>query len=224
MDKVGHTQTAWFLSDVSYRSLAWSGINDNRAAVYGSLISFSYLTSIELMDAYSKGWGFSMGDMCANSIGSLLFLFQQLRWKEQRIQLKYNFLPSPYAKYRPDIFGVGFFPQALKDYNGQAYWLSTNPNSWAECSWPQWLNIAIGYSADGMTGGRENLFPLLGPNEAPPFFKRTRQMYISFDFDLHKIPAKRNWFKALRTVFGFIKIPAPAIGINGQGSFLFSIR
>jgi hypothetical protein len=44
----------------------------------------------------------------------------------------------------------------LKDYNGQTYWLSVNlhiPSPKAQKT--QWLNLAIGYGADGMITGRK---------------------------------------------------------------------
>ena len=45
----------------------------------------------------------------------------------------------------------------LKDYNGQTYWLSANLKSFFPGSnIPPWLNVAIGYGADGMFGGFEN--------------------------------------------------------------------
>jgi hypothetical protein len=48
--------------------------------------------------------------------------------------------------------------QMLKDYNGQTYWLSVNLHSFYKGSKiPKWLNLAIGYGANGMlTGNGEN--------------------------------------------------------------------
>jgi hypothetical protein len=225
MDKVGHTTTSYFLGRFCGQTLLWSGVPKKKSALIGGGIGLAYLTAIEVMDGYSVGWGFSPGDMLANTLGTGFYVSQELLWEEQRINLKYNFLPSTYSKYRPDLFGVGFFPQALKDYNGQAYWLITNPTDWGSSKrWPSWLSLALGYSADGLTGGSENQFPLLEANQTAPTFSRTRQVYLSIDIDLYQIEARRNWFKAVRSIFGFVKIPAPAIGIDGQGKFLYGIR
>ena len=170
------------------------------------------------MDGFSSGWGFSTGDMVANISGAGIFIAQEALWGEQRIKLKYNFLPSSYAQYRPDLLGESWIEQALKDYNGQAYWLTTNPNKWGlSDKWPRWLDLAFGYSASGMTGGFENQFPLLEQGTEEPSFDRVREYYLSLDIDLSEIPAKRNWFKVFRSFVGFIKIPAPAIGVNSNG-------
>lgn len=225
MDKIGHTLSAYYIGEVSHTTLQWCGVKEKKAIWYGGLTGLGYLTVIEVFDGFSEEWGFSWGDMAANAAGSGLYIGQELLWEEQRIRMKYNFIPSPYAKYRPSTLGVGFLAQSLKDYNGQAYWLSTNPNSWVELDrWPKWLNLAFGYSADGMTGGDRNVFPLWEPGQSIPEFTRTRQYYLSLDLNLHGIPAKRNWFRAFRSVFGFIKVPAPALGINSKGDWLFEIR
>ena len=73
--------------------------------------------------------GASWGDLIANTSGTFAFISQELFWKEQRIQMKYSFKPSKYAKYRPDLLGSNFLQQSLKDYNGQVYWLSFNINA-----------------------------------------------------------------------------------------------
>ena len=75
--------------------------------------------------------------------GTFVFIGQELLWKEQRIQMKYSFKPSEYAKYRPDLLGSNFLQQSLKDYNGQVYWLSFNINAFKKTSLPDWLNVAL---------------------------------------------------------------------------------
>lgn len=225
MDKLGHTLTAYQVSAFCDRSLRWSGLAPRKAMWIGSATSLAYLTTIELMDAYSVGWGFSTGDAIANAAGCGLYISQEILWQEQRLRMKFNFLPSPYAQYRPDLLGVGFAAQMLKDYNGQAYWLCSNPHDWINGGeWPKWLDLALGYSASGMTGGTENAFPLLNNGAEAPDVTRVRQYYLSLDLNLHALPARRAWFRAFRNVFAFIKIPAPAIGIDSNGRIIGGLR
>lgn len=225
MDKVGHAMTAYAITEASDHALRYSGVNRRTSVAVGAAVCLSYLGMIEVFDGYSAGWGFSVGDMAANFAGVGVYAGQEWLWDEQRIRMKFNFLPSPYAAYRPDALGNTFAEQMLKDYNGQAYWLSSNLHHWMDAGrWPKWLNFAVGYSARGMTGGRENSFPLLQPGEPVPQFAREREFFLSLDIDLYGIEAKRNWFRAFRTVFGFVKIPAPAIGITSEGNFIGGIR
>jgi hypothetical protein len=61
---------------------------------------------------------------------------------------------------RPNVLGENFLQQTLKDYNGQTYWLSINVASFLsdDTRFPKWLNVAVGYGADGLIGGTENKF------------------------------------------------------------------
>jgi hypothetical protein len=127
---------------------------------------------------------------------------------------------SKYAKYRPDLLGSTVAERIFKDYNGHTIWLSVNPSSFSSGSkFPAWLNIAAGYGAEGMLGGIAN--PKQYNGEALPVFKRYRQFYISPDIDLTRIKSNSAVINTLKEVFGFIKIPAPAIEFNGKGDFRF---
>jgi hypothetical protein len=107
----------------------------------------------------------------------------------------------------------------LKDYNAQAYWLSANLNAFFPGSGlPRWLNISVGYGADGMFGGFENKWSDNAGNEIDRSdIPRKRQFYLSPDIDFTKITTNKRW---LRTVFTFLnafKCPAPAISIDSHG-------
>ena len=51
-------------------------------------------------------------------------------------------------------------------------------------SFPNWLNAAVGYGAEGMIGARTN--PAAIGNKIIPDFKRYRQYYFSLDADLKR--------------------------------------
>jgi hypothetical protein len=105
--------------------------------------------------------------------------------------------------------------QILKDYNGQTYWLSANIRSFTKTSKiPKWLNIAIGYGAEGMVTGNEEFVNTIFLPES----KRFRQFYLSLDVDLTKIETKSHFVKTILTIFNTIKIPAPTFEIRGCGS------
>jgi hypothetical protein len=198
--------------------LKWSGVERKKAIWYGGMLGSVYLSTIEILDGYSSEWGFSIGDFAGNTAGSLLVIGQELAWNEQRVVLKYSFRQSEFAEYRPQLLGNNLQENILKDYNGQTYWLSVNPSSFMSSAtkFPKWLNIAIGYGADGMTGGDFNP-PYINEDGKQVHFERYRQYYLSFDVDLTRIKTRSRF---LRTVFysvGFIKIPAPALEFSEKG-------
>jgi len=220
MDKFGHTSSSYGISCKCYYLLKWSGVKENKALLYGGTMGFIYLTAIEMLDGFSKEWGFSPGDEIANALGSSLFIGQQLLWKDQRLTLKWSFHHTSYSKYRPDLLGKNLAENALKDYNGQTYWLSINIKSFLsqESKFPAWLNIDLGYGADGMLGGRSN--PTAYEGNILPIFKRGRQFYLSPDLDLSRIKTKSVLLKTVFNFLGFLKFPMPAIEYNASGKKL----
>lgn len=223
MDKVGHSMTSYYIGKVGFEALKWSGLSTKKSIWFGGTLGFAFLSTIEVFDGFSSGYGFSGGDMVANAFGSGLFIGQQLAWNEQRILLKYSFYPTDYASKRPNLLGENFLQQSLKDYNGQTYWLSINIASFLnpDSKFPKWLNAAIGYGADGMLGGRNNQFVSNDTYFDYSNINRQKQFYFSLDIDLTRIKSKNKFTTALLHTFGFIKFPFPALMLEESGGIKF---
>ena len=208
MDKFGHVFTSYHLGRFGAEMLQWSGANKKNQLLYGAGLGFAFLTAVEVFDGYSSQWGASSGDIIANASGTALYVSQELIWKEQRITPKFSFHTTKYAGYRPEVLGSSYTEQILKDYNGQTYWLSVNLHSFAKGSKiPKWLNVALGYGAEGMiTGNKENTTTTYTPNP-----QRFKQLYLSLDVDLTKIKTNSYFLKTIFSVFNSVKIPAPTI-------------
>lgn len=115
--------------------------------------------------------------------------------------------------------GTGF-DQLLYDYNAHTYWLSFGlRNIIRNEKIPDWLNIAVGYSAGGMFGEFKNRTRYRGVEI--PETVRFRQYLLSMDIDFTKMPAKRKWVRKLYDSMFMVKIPFPAIEINTKGNFVF---
>lgn len=220
MDKGGHVVTSYYIGRLGYRALRFAEVSKKKSAWYGGSMGSVYLTTIELFDGFSPTWGASVGDLLANSLGSALFISQQLVWQEQRLCLKYSYHNTRYAAYRPDVLGAGFAERMIKDYNGISYWLSANINAFGWEEAPAWLNIAVGYSADGMTGGLGNVSedPLGRPI---PHFERKRQFLLSLDIDLTRIKTRSSTMNMIFELIGFIKVPFPTLELDSHKNFKF---
>lgn len=210
MDKIGHATTSYYMGKIGIDALRWAGVSEKKVVVYGGILGLAFLTSVEVFDGISAEWGASSGDVVANFAGAALLIGQELLWEEQRIMLKFSAHFSPYAQYRPNVLGGTWNERFLKDYNGQTYWLSVNLKSFGgEDSYvPKWLNLALGYSADGMTGGSQN-YLIDSDGNSIPEFERQRQFFLSLDIDLTKIKTKSPFVNTLLGSFGFVKIPMP---------------
>lgn len=211
MDKIGHVFTAYQEGVYGYKMMRWAGLTESQAAWYGGGLGFLLQTPFEILDGFSAHWGASAGDLIANTTGSALFISQQLIWQEQKVQLKFSYAPSPYPKTSPNLLGSNFAERIIKDYNGQTYWLTTGIQGITGIKKvPSWLNVAVGYSGDGMLRGtkfdQENDL-----NPTIRSYPRSRQFYLSLDVDFNKLNPRQKWLKKVCTVVACLKVPAPAI-------------
>lgn len=206
MDKLGHATTAYNISAIQYNLMRWSGVNNNAAILSGGLTGLGYLLLIEIMDGFSSEWGFSPGDLAADIFGSGFFMLQQYKWNEQKIQMRFSFHPSIYAKYNPAELGTNFLQRILKDYNGQSYWLSFNMRSCIPNAQfiPHWVNMDIGYSAQGMTGATSNPAEING--KRIPSFERQNKLLLGLSGAWNK---KDN--TPYPAWFNIVRIPSPVI-------------
>ncbi len=214
MDKIGHATTSAHLGMFGYEMYRWAGVERKKAIWVGGSVGFIYLTVIEILDGFSAQWGASMGDFVANAAGAGLFIGQQLGWKEERLKLKWSYHATEFAKYRADQLGKSGLERVLKDYNGQTYWLSGNIKSFLPKSskFPYWLNIAVGYGAEGMLGANSNPSEIGG---VPlPEYQRYRQYFLSFDVDMSRIKTRSHFLKFLLVGLNFVKIPFPTVEFN----------
>ncbi|NJN27981.1 MAG: DUF2279 domain-containing protein [Cyclobacteriaceae bacterium] len=209
VDKVGHSFSAYQLARAGSEMFKWTEMPDAKAAIWGSVLSQAFMLPIEIFDGHAAEYGFSWGDVAANLAGTSLFLSQELIFKEQKVKLKLSIHQTEYAALRPEVLGNGFAERLLKDYNGQTYWLSfdlyalTNKNT----KIPKWLNLALGYGAEGMVHGRET------QNNAEGY-DSYRQYYLGIDFDFSHVKSKNSIVKTLLFVADMVKLPAPALELD----------
>ncbi len=212
MDKFGHAYAAYWESFAAYRALRWAGVDKKRALLWGGSMGFVFQFPIEVFDGLYEGWGFSLWDVAANTFGSTLFLFQETIFNEQLVLMKFSYSPSGYPKYH-HILGTNYLESFFLDYNGHTHWFSVNIRGITGIqSVPNWLNFALGYSANGMIYEFEN--PTYYQGEPFPHLERYRQCFLSLDIDFSRIPVKRKWIRTVFQTVNLIKIPFPALEIN----------
>ena len=216
-DKLGHIGSAYYISNWTGNLYQYAGYNQKKAALLGALTGFGFQLTIEMFDGYSSEWGFSPGDLAANTIGSSLYYFQESKWKEQRIKYKFSYHTTEFSKYNSALLGEDNLQRVFKDYNGQTFWLSFNLKEFLfrQKQFPAWLNMAVGFNASGMTGATTNKLTYNGM--AIPQFERVHYFILSPDIDLTKIKSKHKAISFLKEAFGFIKFPMPAIRLKNNG-------
>ena len=218
MDKIGHVFSAYQTGRIGIDVLKWANVDDKKAAIYGGSLGFLFLSGVEVLDGFSKDWGFSWGDFGANTFGAGLAISQELLFGKQVAIIKMSYHPTDFREYRPNVLGESEQAGILKDYNGQTHWLSLNLKDITQADYmPDWLSISGGYSGTGMFGGSEN--PMANSNGVSiPNVNRYRQYYISLDIDLERIPTKSKFLKTTLKALNFIKVPLPTVRFQDGAS------
>ncbi len=212
MDKAAHAYIAYQESYLAYRALRWTGVEKRKALLWGASAGFLFQLPIEIFDGLYEGWGFSWWDVAANSAGAALFAVQEALWEAQHVVMKISYAPSVYPTYH-HILGENHLERFTLDYNGHTYWFSGNLRSISSIeAIPAWLNLAVGYSANGMIHEYTN--PEWYRGKPFPHLERYRQFFISLDADLTKIPSRKPWVRGLLQALNMVKIPFPALEYN----------
>jgi len=216
MDKVGHAYSAYQVSRIMSQAFVWSGVKYKTATWLGSGIGWLMISPVEIFDGFSPKYGASATDLVANASGSALNLLNGLVWQEQRLQLKFSFHPSGYAQFHTAQLGSTPIEQIFKDYNGQTYWMSVRvhsflPEGLLKKKYPRWLNLAVGYGGEGMTGGY-----FIEPWGAI-HSREYRQFYLGLDIDLSNIKTRIGFLDAALGVLNMVRIPMPALEFSKKG-------
>jgi len=220
VDKAGHMYSAYHQSLKGIEILRWAGVSRKKTIIYGGSLGLLMQTPIEIFDGLYEGYGFSVTDMIANTMGSALVVGQELFWQEQRIRMKFSYHPTKYAKYRPSYFGKSKLTNFFTDYNGHTYWLSANLSKFfPEKKLPEWFNVAFGYGANGMLAEFKN--PEFSDGRFMHGFERTRQLYLSLDIELSALSSRSKFLKGLFKAINMLKFPAPALEFNSSEGLIF---
>jgi len=210
MDKHGHMYSAYHQTRMSYHLFRWIGYSKKTSLWVSSGISTFIQFQVEFWDGLHEGYGFSYGDIIANSLGTGLFAAQEALWDEQILKLKFSYWPSRYREHSPEHLGDTPFKALFYDYNAHTQWISGSLRRITGIeAIPQWLNISVGFSGMGMLKEVDNV-------GIPGFenYQRYRQTFLSLDVDLSHLKPKNPFLRGLVFVANMIKFPAPALEYN----------
>jgi hypothetical protein len=158
----------------------------------GAGVAMTYQTYVEIRDGFSADYGFSWGDMAANTVGAALPVVQHYVPSLRSMDLQVSYWPS-------EEFKNGAYNSIIDDYTSTTHWLTVNANDIAPRAWkqwmPTWIGLALGHSVqnlDGNGGGQHIL-------------------YLSLDWQPHRIKGLPSWLAEVLRLGHLYHLPAPAV-------------
>jgi hypothetical protein len=150
----------------------WAGNDRDRAVNLGALTTLGAMTVVEIIDGYSKRWGFSREDALMNVIGAGAAVLMERHPDLDRLvdfRLRYK---------RPAASGQNFDP--FDDYSGQTYIVALKASgipALREHPWLRYVELAAGYGTRDFPGNRRNV---LDEN-------RSRNVYAGISLNLSEV-------------------------------------
>jgi hypothetical protein len=152
-DKLGHYYAAYLMNRGFAGILEWGGFPRTGSIVTATALTTAFLTAVEYKDAYHKNYGWSWGDIVANSSGQGVALaLMLLPWLDEAVSTKIMYFPSSDFFHAISTEGPLNTPE---DYSGQTYLLSYHLVSLPcvktkkELSALRYVDISLGYGTRG---------------------------------------------------------------------------
>ncbi|MDA0334795.1 MAG: DUF2279 domain-containing protein [bacterium] len=217
LDKGGHFIGGMVMSRNLGDALQWAGFAPKAAAGLGAAASWAMLFEVEMRDAYFADWGFSIPDFLANTAGASVPLMHALWPRTQVLGAKFSWWPSPLYLDHEERAADGrpHTRYAIDDYQGMTFWLTVAVEQTLPARlqrrWPDWLGLAVGYSARGMHGanvksrGPEREYPNL-PSAHP-------EVLLSLDYDVRRLPLGGWIWEPVKQQLNWLRFPAPAVRV-----------
>lgn len=193
-DKAGHATFAYAATTVYGQLFRWAGMDSVQSLWWAAGVATTYQTYIEIRDGFSRDYGFSWGDVAANTVGASLPLLQHAIPELRAIDLQISFWPS-------EAFRQGAYGAIIDDYTSTTHWLSMRIHDWLPADvqqwYPPWLGLAVGHSVEGLDGRG-------GGNHS---------WYLSLDWRLDAIAGLPPWLREVARALHLYHLPAPAVKI-----------
>ena len=184
-------------------------MSGENSILYGSLSSWLWMLQIEIADGFFQQWGFSWGDLLANTLGA--GFSANLRINQEilgGIQPKVSYHVSDALKEKRYINKA---KSIIDDYEGMTFWLAVNAYHYMpeniQNDYPEWLKpfgIAVGHSAVGIANSVQG---------------GEREIFLGLDYDLRKLSLgdESSLIRFLKNELNIIRLPLPAVKITPYG-------
>ena len=192
-DKLGHAIMPYIGTDLYRQGLEWTGLDRTTSLWIAASLSWGYTTYVEVRDGFSQEWGFSWGDMIANSLGIGWRVAEGYLPAMERVRFKVSYWAS-------DAYRAGLYGSIIDDYESTYHWASFDPelflpDAWGD-AWPDWLNLSLGHTVEGVVdydGSGQHL------------------LHLSLDLDTEGLPGEGAFWGWLKRTLNYYHFPTPGL-------------
>ncbi len=185
IDKAGHLFTSYFYFHTFRNIMVWGGHDESTALWWAAGTSTFFALSIEIGDGVSE-FGFDYQDLLFNLSGVGYGILQTKFPVLKDFNLKWSYVPRD---------GYRFPPRFTEHYDAHTYWLAVNIDNLLpealQTYWPDFLQIAVGYSVDDRGSRREAV--------------------IGFDINLESFTTGNQDLLLVQKTLNMFHYPGPAI-------------
>jgi uncharacterized protein YfiM (DUF2279 family) len=172
-DKLGHAYSFYVSTRMMTKSFQWAGHSQPQALQLASITSATLGVSVEVLDGFTKKYGFSPEDVVMNltGIGTGIIL-ENYPYLDNLFDFRLKYWPSDDARRLNEY-------DAFSDYTGQTYLLITKASGilpLRENKWLRYLELAVGYGTRGYQ-------PTDGTNSQP----KERNFYYGLSLNLSQL-------------------------------------
>jgi hypothetical protein len=209
-DKAAHFFAADVEALIVARSLEWTGLKPEHAALYGVGVSLLIQTHTEIFDGFHARWGFDWYDQAANVLGAGWF------YAHERVPFLRHF-DVRWAYFPPQVFSSEVEPGRKQgdlftsDYGGHSYWLSVDVHGLLPQNlkpyWPRFLALSVGASLNDWQPPATADDPYRDPDAYVSY-------HLSVDLDFRKILPRSTWLgRTFGDLLSRYHLPFPAIEV-----------
>jgi hypothetical protein len=190
IDKVGHFYTSYFYFRMFNNILLWGEHDEDVAFWWAAGATALFAVGVEAGDGFSP-YGFSYEDLTANFLGLGYAMLQARTPVLRNFTFKWSYIPDR---------GTNAAARFSRHYDFHTYWIACNvhellPDAMQQY-WPEFLQIALGYSvADGQT---------------------RREAVIGLDFNLEAFSTSNAELQLVQKTINAIHFPAPGMKFSEQ--------
>ena len=215
MDKAGHMFTGYVLTDLLAQRIKANAADPAGAEITAGIYAMTLLTGIEVLDGYTKEFGFSRHDLAADALGVALGVVRNVV-PGVREKIDFRLLYTPDSYERPGIGPDRF--QLLPPYNRTRYIAAIKGNGFdgLKDTPLRYFELHAGFDARGYSTQERRLG-----------YPKEQNLYVGFGLNLNEVLFGRNdlpnfaaqrdteWAWAVSNTLDKVQIPYTSV-YNGR--------